>query len=289
MKSRAMFQVHLPSRKLKLGERTLIMGVLNVTPDSFYDGGKYFKLQKAIDRGVQIQNEGADILDVGGESTRPPRLEILPADVEIKRVIPVIERLRRRVTIPISIDTYKAEVARSAISAGAEIVNDIGGLRFDPGMPELIADSKTAIILMHSRGSLETMHQLPRAKNILKVVMDGLQRSIQKAMNAGIKRNQIIIDPGLGFSKKALDNLLLLRKLDSIRQLQLPILVGASRKSFLGKVLDIPVEERLISSLACVAVAVMKGAHIVRVHDVKETLQIVKICDSVMDPSKARL
>ena len=289
MKSRAIFQVPLPSRKLKLGERTLIMGVLNVTPDSFYDGGRYFKLQKAIDRGVQIQNEGADILDVGGESTRPPRLEILPADVEIKRVIPVIERLRRRVTIPISVDTYKAEVARSAISAGAEIVNDIGGLRFDPGMPELIADSKTAIILMHSRGSLETMHQLPRAKNILKVVMDGLQRSIQKAMNAGIKRNQIIIDPGLGFSKKALDNLLLLRKLDSIRQLQLPILVGASRKSFLGKVLDIPVEERLIGSLACVAVAVMKGAHIVRVHDVKETLQIVKICDSVMDPSKARL
>jgi dihydropteroate synthase len=289
MNTRATFQVHLPSRKLKLGERTLIMGVLNVTPDSFFDGGKYFKLQKAIDRGVQLQDEGADILDVGGESTRPPHLQGLSVDVEIKRVIPVIERLRKRLTIPISIDTYKSEVARSAISAGAEIVNDIGGLRFDPGLPALIAVSKTGIILMHSRGTPETMHQLPRAKNILKAVMNGLRRSVQRAMDAGIKRNQIIIDPGLGFGKEALDNLLLLRKLDSMGQLRLPVLVGASRKSFLGKVLNIPVEERLNGSLACVAIAILKGAHIIRVHDVKETLQIAKICDSVMTPSTARV
>jgi dihydropteroate synthase len=226
-------------------------------------------------------------LDVGGESTRPSRLQGLPVDVEIKRVIPVIEQLRSRVTIPISVDTYKSEVARSAISAGAEIVNDIGGLRFDPGMPELIAVSKTGIILTHSRGTPKTMHQLPRAKNILKAVMDGLHRSVEKAMAAGIKRNQIIIDPGLGFGKKALDNLLLLRKLDSMRKLRLPVLVGASRKSFLGRVLNLPVEERLNGSLACAAIAILKGAHIIRVHDVKETLQIVKICDSVMTPSTA--
>ena len=180
-----------------MGARTLIMGVLNVTPDSFYDGGRYFKLNRAIDRGLQLEEEGADILDVGGESTHP-RSRAVPAAEEIKRVVPVIEALRHRLTIPISVDTYKSAVARPAIAAGAEIVNDVGGLRLDPDLAHLVSASNAAVILMHSRGTRDSMHSLPRAQNILRVVMEGLSRSVQKAISSGIGPNRIIVDPGLG-------------------------------------------------------------------------------------------
>jgi len=268
-----------------MGERTLIMGVLNATPDSFYDGGRYFKFNKAVDRGLQLEEEGADIVDVGGESTRP-HSRVVPVAEEIRRVVPVIELLRKRLTIPISVDTFKSEVARLAVAAGAEIVNDIGGLRLDSDLASLVATSRAAVILMHSRGARDSLHSLPRTPNVLRVVMEGLRRSIRKAINSGITPNRIIIDPGFGFGKYTEDNLILLKKLERLGKLQFPLLVGASHKSFLGKVLELPVSERLFGSLASVAIAILKGAHIVRVHDVKETLQVAKVCDAVMNSSR---
>ncbi len=287
--SRAHFEVHLPSRKLRMGDRTLVMGVLNVTPDSFFDGGRYFEFSRAVDRGVQIEQEGADILDIGGESTRPPSSRIVPSQEEIRRVIPVIERLRGKINIPISVDTTKSKVAKAALGAGAEIVNDISGLRFDTAMPGTIAASGAAVILAHSRGSRDSMHSLPRVRDVIRVVAKGLERSVQRAVRAGIRSNQIIIDPGLGFGKQGEDNLLLLKKLDRLRALRLPLLVGASRKSFLGKVLDATPAERLLGSLACVAWAIIKGAHIVRVHDVEETRKLAAVCDAVWNSSRRQL
>jgi len=265
------------------------MGVLNVTPDSFSDGGRYFELDKAVDRGVQIEQEGADILDIGGESTRPPSSRIVPCEEEIRRVIPVIERLRGKITIPMSVDTTKAKVAKAALVAGAQIVNDISGFRFDNEMPGMIAASGAAVILTHSRGSRDSMHSRPRVRDVIRVVVEGLERSVQKAVRAGIRRNQIIVDPGLGFGKQGEDNLLLLKKLDRLRTLRLPLLVGASRKSFLGRALEAAPAERLLGSLACVAWAIIKGAHIVRVHDVEETRKLTAVCDAIRNSSKRHL
>ena len=259
------------------------MGVLNMTPDSFFKESRRSSSSDAISRGLQLEEDGADILDIGGESTRPPFRYVLPAAEEIRRVVPVILALRKRLKIPISIDTFKAEVARAAISAGAEIVNDIGALRLDRELPKVVASERVAVVLMHSRGKPEQMHHLPRVQNILKAVSESLERSVRKAVSAGISHKRIIVDPGIGFSKTAQDNLILLKRLDILSRLNLPILVGASRKSFLGKVLSAPVEQRLTGSLACCAVAIMEGAHIVRVHDVKETRQVVMLCDAVRE------
>ncbi|MBM3802362.1 MAG: dihydropteroate synthase [Acidimicrobiia bacterium] len=281
MRARKQYELDLPSRSLVLGARTLVMGVLNTTPDSFFEASRRPRCQDAISRGLELEQEGADILDVGGESTRPPFERLLPVGEEIRRVVPVIEALRKRLRIPISIDTFKAEVARAAIAAGAEIVNDIGGLRFDRELPKVVASERVAVVLMHSRGRPEQMHRMPRVQGVLRAVVESLKRSIARAVSAGISRNQIIVDPGIGFSKTAEDNLLLLRRLEVFRSLDLPILVGASRKSFLGRILNLPVERRLAGSLACCAVAIMAGAHIVRVHDVEETRQIALLCDAV--------
>ena len=283
---RAHFQLHLADRQLRVGDRTLIMGVLNVTPDSFFDGGRYFKLDKAVDRGVQIEQEGADIIDIGGESTRPPRSGVVPGEEEIRRVIPVIERLRKKITIPISIDTTKSKVAKAALESGAQIVNDVSGLRFDTDMSSVIAASGAGAVLTHSRGSRDSMHALPRLRDIVRVVVEGLERSVQKAVGAGIRRNQIIVDPGLGFGKQHEDNLLLLKKLDRLRALKFPLLIGASRKSFLGKILEAPPKGRLVGSLACAAVAIIQGAHIIRVHDIEETRKLASVCDAVRNSSR---
>ncbi len=283
MPARTQYEVQLPSRRLVLGVRTLVMGVLNTTPDSFFRNSRRVRPRDAIARGMELEEEGADILDVGGESTRPPFRNVLPVAEEIRRVVPVIEALRKRVAIPISVDTFKAEVARAAISAGAELVNDIGGLRLDRELPKVIASARVAVVLMHSRGKPHQMHHLPPVRNILKAVVESLDRSVSRAASAGISKKRIIVDPGLGFSKAPEDNLLLLKRLDILGGLALPILVGASRKSFLGKVLSVPVEQRLTGSLACCAIAIMAGAHIVRVHDVKETRQVTVLCDAVRD------
>jgi dihydropteroate synthase len=279
---RKILTLKLPLRQLELGKRTLIMGVLNVTPDSFYNGGRYYRTRKAIDRGLEIEDEGADILDIGGESTRPPHLTELQSSEEARRVLPVIETLRKRLSIPISIDTYKADVARDAIAAGAEIVNDIGGLRFDKALAPVIAEAQVAVVLMHSRGSSTAMHGFPASRNIVRTVVSGLQRTIRRARKAGIPLNRMVIDPGIGFGKQPTESVKLLNHLEALKPFHLPVLVGVSRKSFLGQILNVPVERRLLGSLAAAAFAVVKGAHILRVHDVKETLQVVKVCDALI-------
>jgi dihydropteroate synthase len=285
MRARTRYELRLPSRKLVLGDETLIMGVLNVTPDSFYDGGRHFRFRDAVSRGLQLEDEGADIVDVGGESTRPPFLRVLPAAEEIRRIVPLIEALQKRLKVPLSVDTFKSEVARVAISAGAEIVNDISGLRWDPKLCELIASTRTALILMHSRGTPATTHRMGRVRDVMGAVIKGLERSINKATSAGIEKDRLIVDPGLGFSKTAEDNLVILNRLQRLRRFRIPILIGASRKSFLGRLLGLPVEERLFGSLASCAIAALEGAHIVRVHDVQETRQVVKVCDAVRQNS----
>lgn len=258
------------------------MAVLNVTPDSFFDGGRHFHMQAAIDGGLRLEDEGADILDIGGESTRPPYSQVLPVSEELNRILPVIEGLRKRLTIPISIDTYKSGVAREAIGAGAEIVNDIGGLRFDPGLAQVVASSRAGLVLMHSRGKPGAMHGLSRLKSPLRSVLESLKLRINRALRQGISLQQMIVDPGLGFGKHTEDNLTLLGRLETFSELRLPVLVGASRKSFLGEVLGLPVRERLYGSLAAAAVAVLKGSHVLRVHDVRETLQVVRVCDAIL-------
>jgi dihydropteroate synthase len=286
MPFRAKFVVNLPSRKLLLGRRTLIMGVLNVTPDSFYDGGRYLKLSDAVARGMQMVEEGADLIDIGGESTRPPHCRVLPAVEEIRRVVPIIRALKKRVKVPIAVDTYKALVAEAAVAAGAEIINDIGGLRLDPQLPVLAAREKVGVILMHSRGKATFLHSMPAVKNITRTVTESLERSIKRAIHAGVRRQQLIVDPGLGFGKRAEENWILLKNLARFQFFGLPLLVGASRKSFVGGLLKEPVEERLVGSLACAAIAILSGVHILRVHDVKETVQVAKVCDRIMHSSR---
>ncbi len=279
---RQRFRLQLPRGTLELGRKTLIMGILNVTPDSFYDGGAYLRTDEAVKHGLQLEDQGADLVDVGGESTRPHRPGSVSARDEIRRVVPVIEKLAKRLTVPISVDTYKSEVARSAVAAGASLVNDIGGLRFDPGMAACAAAAGAAMVLMHSRGSPQRLHGLPALKRPLQSVQAGLRHSVKKALRAGIPGNRIVLDPGLGFGKGVEDNLLILRRLEVLKRFRLPILVGPSRKSFIGNLLNLPVEQRLLGSLASTAVAVIQGAHIIRVHDVGETRQVVQMCDAIM-------
>ena len=279
---RPRFRLQLPNGALELGRKTLIMGILNVTPDSFYDGGAYLRTDSAIKHGLQLEDQGADLVDVGGESTRPDRPGSVSATDEIRRVVPVIEQLAKRLTVPISVDTYKSEVASRAIAAGASLINDISGLRFDSRMASCAAAAGAATVLMHSRGSPRRLHGLPALKRPLQSVLAGLRHSVDKALRAGISRNRIVLDPGLGFGKDVEDNLLILRRLEVLKPFQLPILVGPSRKSFIGNLLDLPVEQRLFGSLASTAVAVIRGAHIVRVHDVGETRQVVRMCDAIM-------
>ena len=279
---RQRFRLQLPHGTLELGRKTLIMGILNVTPDSFYDGGAYLRTDEAVVHGLQLEDQGADLVDVGGESTRPNRPGSVSATDEIRRVVPVVEQLAKRLTVPISVDTYKSEVARSAVAAGASVVNDISGLRFDSDMAACAAAAGAAMVLMHSRGSPQRLHGHPALKRPLQSVLAGLRHSVKKALRAGIPSNRIILDPGLGFGKGVEDNLLILRRLEVLKRFRLPILVGPSRKSFIGNLLNLPVEQRLPGSLASTAVAVMQGAHIIRVHDVGETRQVVQMCDAIM-------
>ena len=283
---RPRFRLQLPNGALELGRKTLIMGILNVTPDSFYDGGAYLRTDLAVKHGLQLEDQGADLVDVGGESTRPDRPGSVSATDELRRVVPVIEQLARRLTVPISVDTYKSEVASRAIAAGASLINDISGLRFDSRMASCAADAGAAMVLMHSRGSPQRLHGLPALKRPLQSVLAGLRHSVDKALRAGIPRNRIVLDPGLGFGKGVEDNLVVLRRLEVLKRFRLPILVGPSRKSFIGNLLDLPVEQRLLGSLASTAVAVIQGAHIVRVHDVGETRQVVRMCDAIMGFSR---
>jgi dihydropteroate synthase len=275
------FKLNFSEKVLDLSARTHLMGVLNVTPDSFSDGGKFFKVEDAVRCGIKMAEEGADIIDVGGESTRPGSDPITIED-ELSRVIPVIEGLSKEIDIPISIDTYKSEVAKIALDAGAEMINDISALRFDPKMKEVAAEYQVLVVLMHIKGTPKNMQVNPYYDDVIKEIIEYLNESIQIAKDAGIKEENIIIDPGIGFGKRLEDNLNILKNLKKFSILSCPILVGPSRKSFIGKILDLPVEERLEGSLAALTVAIMNGANIVRVHDVKESKRVVSIVDAIL-------
>jgi len=261
-------------------ERTFIMGILNVTPDSFYDGGKFSNLDEAVKKGTKMAEEGADIIDIGGESTRP-RSEPISLEEELSRVIPVIERLSKEIEIPLSIDTYKSFVAKKALDSGASMINDISALRFDPEMEKIASEYKVPIVLMHIKGTPKNMQDDPYYDDVMKEISSYLKESITIAKDAGIEEDKIIIDPGIGFGKRLEDNLDILKNLSILKTLEKPILVGPSRKSFIGKVLDLPPEERLEGSLGALAVAIFNGANLVRVHDVKESLRVAKLVDAI--------
>ena len=274
----------LAHRAVGVGERSLVMGVLNVTPDSFSDGGQFDTLERAVARAEEMIAEGADILDVGGESTRPGAAGTVPAEEELRRVVPVIERLAKKATVPISIDTTKATVARAALDAGAEIVNDISGLRFDPRLADEAAQARAGLILMHSRGDSETMHSLPPVREIMTEVWTSLGASVALALRRGVERAAIVVDPGIGFGKSREQNVELLARLEEFARLfaDFPVLVGTSRKSFIGHLLaGAPTTERLHGTMATVTAAVLYGAHIVRVHDVRAAVETVRVADAI--------
>jgi dihydropteroate synthase len=287
MASRKLFKLKLPSRTLLLGERTIVMGVLNVTPDSFSDGRKFFTVKNAVKAALAMQDAGADILDIGAESTRPGSVEISVAE-ELSRLLSVLEALRGRLKIPTSVDTRKAAVAEIAIGAGAEIVNDISGLKHDPRLAHVAARHKLPLVLMHMRGTPRTMQKQPFAKNVLRDVIGGLRQSLAIAQGARVRRPQIILDPGIGFGKSYAQNYELLAKLPELAKLGYPLLVGTSRKGFLGATLakngrTAPVDQRIWGSAATVTASILFGAHIVRVHDVAEMAQVARVADAVLD------
>jgi len=276
-------QWQLARRSLAYGERTLVMGVLNVTPDSFSDGGQFFSLERAVAHAEQMADEGADLIDIGGESTRPGSEFVSEAE-ELRRVIPVIERLAGISSVPISIDTTKSSVARAALEAGAEIVNDVSGLRFDPQIADEVANAKAGLLLMHSRGTPKTMQQLSAVYNVMKEVIDSLRESISFARQCGVASQNIAIDPGIGFGKTAEQNLGLIANLEQLARefSDFPIVIGTSRKSFIGKLLDnAPADQRLYGTIASSVAAAMNGAHIVRVHDVQAAVEAMRIADAI--------
>ena len=260
--------------------RTALMGIVNVTPDSFSDGGRYFEPAQAISHGLKLVEEGADIIDVGGESTRPGARPVSGRE-EMERVIPVIRGLRRELSAPISVDTYKADVARAALDEGADMVNDISALRFDPAMAPLVAAEKVPVVLMHMQGAPRTMQQRPHYRDVVEEVKEFLRDQIRYAVQSGVDLERIIIDPGIGFGKELEHNLALLRALPALADLGRPVLVGPSRKTFIGKILDAGPEERLEGSLAAAVAAVLGGASVIRTHDVKEARRAIRVADAM--------
>lgn len=272
-------KLRLGSEDLDLEKRTHIMGILNVTPDSFSDGGLFFDSEKAYERSLQMQEDGADIIDIGGQSTRPGSLPVSPEE-ELKRVLPVIERLKGSgFKLPISIDTYSDKVAEACLELGVEMVNDISGLRFSGRMKDVIARYSAACLIMHIKGTPKDMQDNPSYTDLFSEIIDYLKNGINKAEETGI--SEIVIDPGIGFGKGLEHNLQIINHLDRFCVLNRPILVGLSRKSFIGKVLNLPCEERLEGTAGAVAVAILRGANIVRVHDVKEIKRVVNIVDAI--------
>ncbi len=257
------------------------MGILNITPDSFSDGGLYFNKQAAVDRALRMQNEGADIIDIGGESTRPGAGRISVKE-EKGRVVPVIEAIAGKISIPVSIDTYKSEVAETALKAGSSMVNDISGLRFDRKMPEVISRYNVPVVIMHIKGTPRNMQKNPVYKALIPEITDYLRGGIELARDAGIADDRIIIDPGIGFGKTVEHNFEIIKRLNEFEGLEKPVLLGPSRKSFIGKILGgLPVTERLEGTAAAVAVAIFNGANIIRVHDVKEMARVARIADAI--------
>ena len=311
MFARKIFRLRLAKRTLLLGKKTLIMGVVNITPDSFSDGGKFFSAHKAIQHALALAKAGADILDIGAESTRPGADEISVVE-ELRRLVPVLQALRGKLKIPISVDTRKSSVAEIALGAGAELINDVSALRYDPRIAEVVAEKKCGLVLMHMRGEPGTMQRIAFAKNVIADVTKDLCVALSIARKAGVEKSQIVLDPGIGFGKSFPQNYELLRKLPELAKLGYPLAVGTSRKAFLGHTLAlakerafddrarhsasgsrklatlrtnkaVPSEERLFATAATVAASILGGAHIVRVHDVAEMAQVAAVTDLVLE------
>jgi dihydropteroate synthase len=311
MPERKIFRLRLAKRTLVLGKKTLVMGVLNITPDSFSDGGKFLSPRNAIQHALALEKAGADILDIGAESTRPGSAEISVVE-ELRRLLPVLQALRGKIKIPISIDTRKSSVAEITLGAGAEIINDVSALRYDPRLADVVAGKQCGLILMHMRGEPATMQSASFAKNVVADVQNGLRASLAVALKAGVRKSQIVLDPGIGFGKSFPQNYELLSRLPEIARLGYPLAVGTSRKGFLGHTLALAKEgafderarhsassarklatlrsnkparseERLFATAATVAASILGGAHIVRVHDVAEMVQVAAVTDQILD------
>lgn len=266
---------------LDLEAKTHLMGILNITPDSFYDGGEYYSASQAEKRARKIEEEGADIIDIGGVSTRPGS-NAPSVEEEIERVIPIIKNIVKKINIPISIDTYRSEVAKRALDLGVSIVNDVTALRSDEKMVEVVAKYKVPLILMHMKGKPLTMQENPYYENVINEIHLFLKERIDFATSRGVKGENILIDPGIGFGKRLADNLTIIRELKKFRSLDKPIVLGVSRKSFIGETLDLPVGKRLLGTAASVTAAVMNGVNILRVHDIAEMAQVIKMTDAIL-------
>lgn len=275
------FSLTLGEKTLGLGDRTHIMGILNVTPDSFSDGGCFMNPEKSYTHALKMRADGADIVDIGGESTRPGAEQITEKE-EANRVIPLVKRLTQDPDMLISVDTYKADVARKALEAGAHMINDISGLKFDPEMAPLIAETGVPVVLMHIKGTPRDMQKDPYYEDVVGEVIETLQESMEIAHHAGVRDEQIIVDPGIGFGKRLQDNLDILKHLWEFKMLGRPILLGTSRKSFIGTILDLPDEERLEGTAATVSMGIMNGAQIMRVHDVREMVHVARMTDAIV-------
>jgi dihydropteroate synthase len=279
---RKVFTLELPDgRTIELGKRTAIIGVLNVTPDSFSDGGQNFEPARAIDRALELESEGADILEVGGESTRPGATR-LPVHEELERVMPVLSGLAGRLRIPIAIDTYKSEVAAAAVEQGVAIINDVSALRFDPALADVAARTGVILVLMHMRGEPANMQKIEPGADIFAQIDADLDKAISLAVSRGVKRSQIIVDPGIGFGKTLEQSLAIINHLDRFESFGLPLMIGTSRKSFIGRLTGRPESERMMGTAASVAIAISRGAHIVRVHDVRQILDVVRVTDALL-------
>lgn len=270
-------------RLLNLSTRVHIMGVLNVTPDSFYDGGRYFEPERAVEQGIKLAEEGADIIDIGAESTRPGSTPV-PENEQLRRLLPVVKNLARKVKVPISVDTTSAAVAEAALDAGARMVNDISGLNFDPKMAQVVARARVPVIVMHIKGRPRTMQRNPWYQDLMAEIFSFLAASIKRAVDAGIAPDNILVDPGIGFGKTAAHNWEILRRLKELRNLGKPIVIGPSRKSFIGAVINLPPEERLEGTIAACLIAAANGADIVRVHDVKAVRRALAVMDAIYRP-----
>ncbi|MDI6792399.1 MAG: dihydropteroate synthase [bacterium] len=273
-------EIHCGRYRLPIGERTLIMGILNITPDSFSDGGEFLDFERAVSYARRLVEEGADIIDIGGESSRPGSLPVTPSE-ELNRIMPVLKRLVGEIDIPVSVDTYKPEVAGGALEAGASIINDITGLR-DKDMLKVAAESNCGVVIMHMAGTPGDMQNNPSYSNLIGELCHFLRQAVSRALEAGIEAGRIVIDPGIGFGKTVEHNLEILRRLREFRSIGQPVLAGPSRKSFIGHVLDLPVKERWEGTAAAVTTTILHGADIIRVHDVKQMKRVARMTDAIL-------
>jgi len=266
--------IKIGDKNFEIGKKTYIMGILNVTPDSFSDGGKFNNIENAIKHAKEMESQGADIIDIGGESTRPNHTPVSEEE-EIKRVIPIIEALSKEISIPISVDTYKGRVAELAINAGANLINDVWGFKKDSYIAKVAAKYNVPCCLMHNRDNMDY-------NNLMKNILDDLSESINIALRAGVKKENIILDPGIGFAKTVEDNLNIMNNLEKLNELGYPVLLGTSRKSMIGKTLDLPVNERVEGTIATTVIGIMKGCDFIRVHDVKENLRAARMTETII-------